>query len=65
MLIVEYVLDKNVELGSLSASDKSVLFSQTGDQFMVATPDHGIINLTTKEIHLEYHTKKNKFEELF
>ena len=32
---------------------------------MVATPDYGIINLSTKEIHLEYHIKKNKFEELF
>ena len=63
--ITEYILDKDVELGSLTASDKSVIFSQSGDQFMVATPDFGIINLTTKEIHLEYHTEKNKFEELF
>lgn len=53
--LLQYRLDTDQEDTWLTASKDTEVFFDSQDNYMVADPTLGIINLATKEVLLEYH----------
>ena len=61
---MQYVLDQDEEITSLSCSKDSKVFFNSLNEYMVADPQIGIINIETKEVLHEYHLERNWSEHL-
>ena len=55
--MVQYCLDTDEEVTWLSGPAESDIFHNTKNEFIVANNELGLINLTTKEMLLEYHVQ--------
>ena len=62
--LLHYVLDHDEEITSLSCSKDTKVFFNSLNEYMVADPEIGIINLESKECHHEYHLERNWSEEM-
>ena len=57
MYVVQYLLDIDYEVTWMACSTESEIFYNSQNEFMIADPKVGLINIETKDVLFEYQTK--------